>query len=159
MNNRLVILSYIFLALMGSVFYLHSIYAQAYGFSCNDAFVYIDKMKNERFEGNISITLRDDFSGSAEIVGNLKKDKLLYDVIRSVDFKYRVMSPETLVIYGVYGTVYASDSVNNTFIPDPFLDFLFFRGKELMELTIVINKNNNTYFFGRENKIVFSCTI
>lgn len=96
--------------------------------------------------------------GHAEITGFLTNNGLTQNVIRSVDFKYRVSEPKHIVIYDAQLVTYFHDSTEKTFSPEPILDFLFFRNKDLKEINVSINKIKNTYLFGRANNFVFVCT-
>ncbi len=81
--------------------------------------------------------------------------KISLEVLISSIVSYR---PKKLVIYDARLVTYSHDSVDESFAPEPILDFLFFRYKDLKEININVNKVKNTYLFGHANNFVFACT-
>ncbi|WP_396243827.1 hypothetical protein [Hafnia paralvei] len=158
MNNKIIVLAILSFALIFEIVYVSVIYEPSYNFSCNNEFTYRDDESHDILDGNIFLSLNNKMQGHAEIIGYLTRNGGSQDIIRSVDFKYRVISPKKLVIYDARLVTYSHDSVEESFAPEPILDFLFFRYKDLKEININVNKVKNTYLFGRANNFVFACT-
>lgn len=158
MNRKIFALLLFTIVLSFEVIYVFFIYEPAYTFSCDGEFSYNDSKSKDLLDGNISFGLNDKMQGHAEITGFLTNNGLTQNVIRSVDFKYRVSEPKRIVIYDAQLVTYFHDSTEKTFSPEPILDFLFFRNKDLKEINVSINKIKNTYLFGRANNFVFVCT-
>ncbi|WP_367299652.1 hypothetical protein [Hafnia alvei] len=158
MNKKIVTLLLLAFILMFEGIYVFFIYEPSYNFVCDGEFSYNDSESKDLLDGNISFSLNDKMQGHAEITGYLTKNGVSQDVIRSVDFKYRVVAPKRIVIYDAQLITYFHDSVDESFSPEPILDFLFFRNKDLKEINISVHKIKNTYLFGRANNFVFACT-
>lgn len=158
MNRKIFALLLFSIVLSSEVIYVFFIYEPAYTFSCDGELSYNDSKSKDLLDGNISFSLNDKMQGHAEITGFLTNNGLTQNVIRSVDFKYRVPEAKHIVIYDAQLVTYFHDSTEKSFSPEPILDFLFFRNKDLKEINVSINKVKNTYLFGRANSFVFVCT-
>lgn len=158
MNKKIVALLLLAFILTFETIYVCFIYEPSYTFVCDGELSYSDSESKDLLDGDISFSLNDKMQGHAEITGYLTKNGASQDVIRSVDFKYRIVAPKRIVIYDAQMNTYFHDSAGESFLSEPILDFLFFRSRDVKEINVSVNKIKNTYLFGRANNFVFACT-